>query len=490
MQENNFEKQVQEKMGDFRVDPSSEIWQKVSLQIGRRKRDDRVFIIFLLCLLFLGISGIIWWNVSTKKANTTETAQQSTQPLNNLKDAEKEGSVSAPELSQADVTKNKNADAAIEKEIIARKGDQPLPANSSTTARVEKISPTISIITNKTFISPTTKRKYTQSSKTIAKSEAGIADEDVDPSALIELKDVAATKNNEEQVLENEEESISLLDADQRQVVQSPLLETSEHLKTAGAEIQQQTFSNNIPLNKKNARWSFGINFSAGISTTRSGYLGIVAINSDEDKALYSSPANSNTGSQSPGNSYSASAIKRNIGFVAGAFAKRNLTPRTSLVIGLNYKYYSTSMTIGNRVDSFSNVLDLSFYYRSGNQFRYTNRYHFVEIPIGLQWRVTGPQKWPVYLYTGIDISKLVSSNALQLDNASYFYYKDNSVFTKTQFDLSVKLLFGVSKNRRSDFLIGPELNFGLTKMASSGFYQGRHYSYLGIHLQKGILKK
>ena len=42
MQENNFEKQVQEKMDDLRIDPSGELWQKVSSRIGSKKRDHRV----------------------------------------------------------------------------------------------------------------------------------------------------------------------------------------------------------------------------------------------------------------------------------------------------------------------------------------------------------------------------------------------------------------------------------------------------------------
>ena len=52
MQENNFEKQVQEKMDDLRIDPSGELWQKVSSRIGKKKRDHRVLLACLSSLQF------------------------------------------------------------------------------------------------------------------------------------------------------------------------------------------------------------------------------------------------------------------------------------------------------------------------------------------------------------------------------------------------------------------------------------------------------
>jgi hypothetical protein len=45
MQENNFEKQVQQKMDELSIKPSEELWQKVSFAIAKRKTDRRIFVI-------------------------------------------------------------------------------------------------------------------------------------------------------------------------------------------------------------------------------------------------------------------------------------------------------------------------------------------------------------------------------------------------------------------------------------------------------------
>ncbi len=140
-----------------------------------------------------------------------------------------------------------------------------------------------------------------------------------------------------------------------------------------------------------------------------------------------------------------------------------------------------------NRLDTTGLNQAYSSFYRAGIQHEYINRYHFIELPLGLQLRITGQRKWPVFIYTGVSVSTLLGSNALQFNNLSNSYYKDNSVFKKTQFDASTKILFALSRRNPNGILAGPQLNFGLGKMASEGVYRNRNYSYLGITLQKSI---
>ena len=148
-------------------------------------------------------------------------------------------------------------------------------------------------------------------------------------------------------------------------------------------------------------------------------------------------------------------------------------------------------MLLGNRIDSFSNVFDASFYYRAGSSFEYTNTYHFVEVPIGVLFRLNKEKAvLPIHLYTGVSLSKLIKTTSLQFDEQSGSYFHNDNRFNNTQFDLSARLSFAIFNRGGNPLLIGPQLNYSLTKVAGTGLYQNRHYSYFGLHLQKGFGRK
>src|SRR5688572_22383461 len=80
MQENEFEKQVQQKMDDLKLDPSAFVWQKIEPQIKKEK--SRRWIFILLPILLIGIlygGYLLLDNVDTQNstANTSKNEQQS-----------------------------------------------------------------------------------------------------------------------------------------------------------------------------------------------------------------------------------------------------------------------------------------------------------------------------------------------------------------------------------------------------------------------------
>jgi hypothetical protein len=84
----------------------------------------------------------------------------------------------------------------------------------------------------------------------------------------------------------------------------------------------------------------------------------------------------------------------------------------------------------------------------------------------------------------------LIGSNALQFDTASGKYYSNNNLLNKTQANLSIGALFGLSSLAKNPLLIGPDINFGLNKIAKANLYSDRRYSYFGLRLQKNFGKK
>src|SRR5215217_5218620 len=62
MQENNFEKRVQEKLDELRLTPSEPVWQNLEVAI-RKKKERRL--VFWLLPFFLATGGLIWWQAAT-----------------------------------------------------------------------------------------------------------------------------------------------------------------------------------------------------------------------------------------------------------------------------------------------------------------------------------------------------------------------------------------------------------------------------------------
>jgi len=60
MPANEFEKQVQEKMDDFRLNPSASVWKNVEDEL-REKRKKRIIFFFILPTAFLLLIGLVYY---------------------------------------------------------------------------------------------------------------------------------------------------------------------------------------------------------------------------------------------------------------------------------------------------------------------------------------------------------------------------------------------------------------------------------------------
>ena len=69
MQENEFEKEVQQKMDELKFSPSAEVWKNVSAVIEKRKKDRKIFAIIFLCLLIIGTGIFIQLNSTSYEKN-------------------------------------------------------------------------------------------------------------------------------------------------------------------------------------------------------------------------------------------------------------------------------------------------------------------------------------------------------------------------------------------------------------------------------------
>lgn len=510
MQENNFEKQVRQKMDGLKLNPSEELWQKVAGGIKKDKHNR--WLLAILLLLFISVAtGLIIMtkqpfgreeykiavqqsdnNNSISQSNSTNQnvqipATQNDQPLPvadaiqnaDAKVLQSQQHINAVEVNKKDNTNRKLKPGSQDIAGIEREGVISKERNTTSTDLQNErgnhkygTKPQVKAIINNVKAADEAIETLKQKDTDVAKSD----------------KVTISDKKNEviAQIIDTINGQVATLKEQPTDTLIKNLSE--EHKKTAVSKKQQ----------KQIAPWKIGFNFSLGTSTSQSGVLGIVGIgNGSMDKAfadaLQSSPgAGTGTGSTI---SYTPSKLKAGLGFVAGAFVQKQISRKTNLLIGLNFKRYASSMMIGSRVDSAanfsSNFYNLSrAYYRTGAQKVYKNHFDFIELPLAFRLKLGKQHKLPVYLNTGVSVARLIGSNALQFDVATGAYYSNNDFFNKTHIDISAGVMFAMSAKAKNPLMAGPVLNFSLNKMADYGLYKNLHYSYLGLSVQKMLGKK
>ncbi|MEO6548311.1 MAG: hypothetical protein ABIN94_09940 [Ferruginibacter sp.] len=493
MQDNNFEKQVEQKMEELSFPPSGEVWQKVSVAIKKRKNDRNIFVIISLLLLALSASIFII-NYQPKKFNKPLSEKNNSQRTIETESAEKTMSplVRATTDSTANISLNKtkiipqNKQATIKRKEIGKYNLKNGINNRSVAANSKKLKSDENV-TGSNLYSDKKSVKYTVPGKSSIKiggentfTETDVATARIDSTANKEdTSHVYSSPINDADVIANANLTKNTTDSIQQVV---------DTVSTAQSTLSKNVAVVKLPVpGKRQNKWMVGLAFTGGITATQSSYLGAIGLGNSDGEKVYSAPNQSTGGlggSIIPG---TASKITTGFGYSFGMYLQRNISPKTNVLIGLNYKTYTSSMVTGERINNIpgSNINDVI--YSSGNAVNYKNHFHFIELPVSFRFNVRKQSKLPVYLNSGISIAQFLGSNALQFDTASGGYFKNNVTFRKTLVSVSAGILFSLPWRSTSSIMIGPDINFSLTEMSNAGLYKNRRYSFFGIQLQKNI---
>ncbi|MBC7890048.1 MAG: PorT family protein [Ferruginibacter sp.] len=506
MQENNFEKQVQQKIEELKLKPSDEVWQKLAVTITKRKGNRRILVIvFLFLVLIISATFIILDQSSERKINgiVAEKANQVqqhtiTQSTNDSDNIQVAGDATKPEafgknLAVDKIRVMKNSTGI--NQTRTHQAPSPLPVKPAASVTVDDLANNTKITVDpkdrKDDINNANKLNYkTEGKERMVISNVNPVDMEGEtndsinaalsiPGTMIVVQNHILLKGQVTESVGNDRTSVK------------ELVQDTVAIKLPIGNKKENALKRSLQLKQKN-KWKIGFNFSFGAAATRNGFLGIVGSGNGDEQKVYASPIQS-TGTASPV-TYIPGPSKMNAGtgIVLGAFVQRTISPKASFLIGLNYRTYNSAMMIGGRVDTIINSTFSrnTYFYRSGDNNRYKNHFHFIELPLALRFKLGKQNKLPVYLNTGISIAQLVGSNALQFDTLTGAYYRNNILFNKTQVKLTAGLLFSISRHTKELLLVGPDVNFSLGKIANSGLYKNRHYSYLGIMVQKTIGKR
>lgn len=457
MQENEFEKKVQQKLDTLQVQPAIEVWQQVKKQLEEKKRKKRAAIFFLLASMLI-ITGLLLMNrsdVFNSGKRNVPVANKELAPAEN-DDNKQTGKNEKPVNDAVSVTKDLPVKIA------------PAGSNNNDITNISSLT-----TSNKgVYGSGKIKRTLKHTTRVITNAP-GVGEE--------------GTKNNMAAIEEDEGEKPGVKVKDNSSVTGDNTVIKADENATAiivnGKRIDEKK---EAELTKKQTKeekkdihkWTVSLLLSGGVSATGNSYLSNGLYEQD---GLGSTPT---TGSPN-GSAYTPSRTSPGFSFMTGIQVSRNISPVVSVSTGLQYRMFTTTIKTGQRLDLDSSGLRNFFAYGTANN--YVNRYHFIALPVTFSARLCSISGRDVNADAGVSVSWLLSTNALNFNQSNGLYYKNNSLFNKTQLGVHAALRYNLAGKNMPAFYIGPEFYYGVTPLASTGIYVDAHTKYAGIRLQKNL---
>jgi len=453
MEQNSFEKNVQQKLDELKIPPSDSVWTNVEKRIGKKGKDRKLIFILFFIILFL-LSGGYWLMNSSK--NNPQQKHQLTEVKNDSK------------ATNNDNSSFKKTEPATHDSVKMR---------DSANVSEEKIK--------------------TESIKIQSKAEVLNEKLPGSKTGMPERKQAILLSKNENEKVENKNKLS--VEADSKPTADNEIIIGKENIAKTDSVLDKkesaedslekkiQTIAKKEPektIKKKKDHWNFGITFSGGTSMISKSQL--------RNSAFFvSDPAAYNGGI--PSYYYSPSEIRNSTGFIAGIFAEKNISAKKKISIGISYKYFSFLNKVGNRIDSLYSLpqsYSLNYAYSSVNLKTYLNNFHFLEVPVSIKFQLNNNSNLPIFWNAGINISQLIRTNALQFNSGAGLYYSDNSFFNKTQFGLSSGFSATLFAKGKRPFNLEPYFYYSATSLANKGLYDKKHFSFIGLRTEILFSKK
>lgn len=313
----------------------------------------------------------------------------------------------------------------------------------------------------------------------------------------------SAVKNNDETVRQSD--SIAKAtgnSSDQQEAADSGIDSTAKQPDssvTKGLAKQDGKLQNknqrNASAQKSSAakKWTWGVAASAGISKLSDGKVGDAFKSSRMADAAPSSPLASSN------NAFvfrpvtatrpipQPSEIKPGVQISLGGFVKRQIGKRFAVSAGLQYSQYSNIINVGYRVDSSqlvnngNQVANVGRYYRADQTNKFSNRYHFIELPVTVHMQLNKSLTTPVYWNVGAGVGQLVGSNALMYDGGTGVYYEDKTKYNKTQFSIHTGFSLGLFQRSALPVWIGPSIRYNVNRLYNHEIEKEKHLFSAGL---------
>jgi Outer membrane protein beta-barrel domain len=470
MPANEFEKNVQKVMGEFKLHPSGEVWQKIEERIQEKKKKRRVLFFILFSCIGLSLAGYGIYHFLNKQNSGVERTSQlekKTQETRNKVQGTKDN-----EQATSDKDQDISNKQPLDKIIHGLSQQKKLETIDQIKDDKQKKAANNQYETTTNFATDDLIKKKNQEKETgVDDIKSNINQEGVSQKETPPLKDSIAQKIVEKP----EEKNISNATTDTSLVKNEEKKMSKETALVKSAKKQDQR------VNK--LKW--GVNFSAGSSTITQERF------SFKNTAYRASDNLSYSGSPSTGGSsfrYAPSDNKAAFAFKAGVNAKKNISSRSSLELGLGYSYMADRIKIGNSqlMNQSSNA-----YYNAIPQKIYTDRFHFIELPVIYDWRISKNPNRFLSLNVGTSAAYLQSSKALVYDSTltGTYSYK-TSAFTKAHVNFMSGISYHFITSKNFEWSIGPQFSFDVSRLIKSDVDRRKYILYGGIDSRLFFEKK
>jgi len=447
MHENKFEKQVREKMDQLGFDPSDGVWAHVDQAINSEKKRRRpIFWIFYLSGMMIagGATYIVMNNFSSYKKIMPKPPQatsnnQYVQPNKAIPPEQKRQNESVQQ-ELPPVTSAMNA-VGNSRSFQSRK---PLVVTAETDSRSKKSNGNAS-------------------------------------HTVVVKREVEQKPANLQQPLES---SVAGANTLSKEDPQGAPVNGEKTNKTVQADtVSDAKLSKSNKKDTKKNSWSFGFTGSVGASNINQSLFHSY----NPSNLLYAAYYPTNSGSIPSARTNTPSETNAGFSFALGVSVNRMLTKRLSLSIGLGYHYYSTGIQTGVPVDStltinygFIQSTSVNSFYRNDGWKKFTNQYHFIELPVNLSFQLNKSRKNPINWEAGFTLAWLVGANALHYDPYTNVYFKNNQLFNKIQWNAATAILVGFPVHNHS-FQVGPQIQYALTSLIKENSAYPGHLIYYGL---------
>lgn len=451
MENNGFKNNVQEQLSGLRFEPSDMVWPKVELQLKKEKKKHRIiFFWILLGVLLLGSGLISFFN--TRATHSISISAQ--QHNDNVKE------------------KNNSTDSA--KSMVAFKG-----AKAATTDSNIKSLIVTSAKTTDHFLTPDNKlRKAMGKTRTkIIAADQGNGDA-ADFNEMINGKTIVKQKNpRADSVAEDFVQTIKIeqknIHTDTGVAVINPPV-TTDIKNVTDTAITVTSDNKKKDKKEKKPGWTFAVTGSFGASNIGKGFTVKSTDNSTSRNVSYSTigvgipPVNVNN---------VASPFTKGFSFSTGAEATKKISNRFSFVTGLQYSYVSAGQLTGNFEDTMANISPGRIAFRQGSTNNYTNRFHYISIPVNLQTRWFTYSHLSGELVTGISLIQMIATNALVYDTAVKMYYRKKSVFNKTGIAFNAGIMLSYTVKNKIMISAGPQLQHSISTVGKEANYSNNYFN-------------
>lgn len=469
MEENKFEKQVRQKMEELKLSPSDSVWEHVKARIGKKK-DRRTGLLILLLLLILLVPAGYWIYHSGTSSNSNNPVAKNEPTEENENNHSKKDQANSADNTEAPLNKNENA-ISSDSTSIDNSQNQNIVIKENTISKAKKYGGKTKGNFSVKQIAPEVSEDNDQAtSEPFTNKKAVVEPTDTDTP---DKNDVAIAQPS---ITEKPEAPANLIP------------DTSANHDVAKTEIKRPDTTASLtkpkPITTSPTRkWQVGLFLAGGYSHVGNQLIDFGGYRSADYLQAAPGTGNSNGGQFI----YSPSKVKKGAAFIAGIFLEKNISSKTTLSFGLNYKSFSTTNTVGLKNDT-TGMYQLSRAFN--DQHRYHNNFTFIELPVQLKFQLNKGKSFPIFWEAGITLSQMISSNALQFNQYSGSYYKDNSVFNKTQVGLNTGFSVAIYQGHANSILLGPYVSYAISKMADEGLYNTKHFVFFGLHSQLLFRKK